>query len=119
MKRALGLDITPNLVLVLLRGENIITMNVEAPPGVQPRKVGEGFSLGQGPPPNQMGKAVSMGRGMQLPMGPPPGQQNMMLAPAGLSGPARGVGGPPMHQMGGMGRGQPHGGPMPPRGPPP
>ena len=83
-KRALG--------LVLLRGDNIVTMSAEAPPAQPARRVGEGVS-GAGP-----GRANPMGRAMQVtPLG---------AAPAGLAGPGRGVG------LGGM--------PMPPpaRGPP-
>ena len=79
-KRALG--------LVLLRGDNIVTMSAEAPPAQPSRRVGEGAPMAGGP-----GRANPMGRAMQVtPMG---------QAPAGLAGPGRGVG------LGGM--------PMPPR----
>jgi small nuclear ribonucleoprotein B and B' len=64
MKRTLG--------LVLLRGENIITMSAEAPPGHQPRKIGEGVALQPGMP-NQIGKIAPINRGAPFPMGPPIG----------------------------------------------
>jgi len=59
IKRALG--------LILLRGENIVTMSAEAPPAQSSRKVGEGVVVNQ----NQ-GKVMPMGRAMQVPMGVPP-----------------------------------------------
>lgn len=66
MKRALG--------LVLLRGENIITMSAEAPPGHQPRKIGEGVSVQPGIQ-NQIGRVAPINRNAPpLPMGPPMGQ---------------------------------------------
>ena len=52
MKRALG--------LVLLRGDNIVTMSAEAPPAQAARRVGEGAG-GQGP-----GRAQPMARQMQV-----------------------------------------------------
>lgn len=88
-KRALG--------LVLLRGENIVTMSAEAPPSQNARRIGEGAGMG-GP-----GKAQPMGRAVQI---APLNQQ----PPPGLAGPGRGVGAPP-----GMGMGRP---PMPGQGPP-
>ncbi len=51
-KRALG--------LVLLRGENIVTMSAEAPPSQPARRIGEGAAMG-GP-----GKAQPMGRAVQI-----------------------------------------------------
>ena len=77
-KRALG--------LVLLRGENIVTMSAEAPPQSASRRIAEGAAT------PGLGKALPMGRAVQM---TPLGQ----FAPAGLAGPGRGVGAP---GMGGM-----------------
>jgi len=107
-KRALG--------LVLLRGEHLVSMTVEAPPSKENRLKTPAASAGPGP-----GAGRAAGRGVPPPSG--------MAAPAGLAGPARGVGGPSMQmmtpQMGGPpqqygGRGPPPMG-MPPPGmrPPP
>merc|ERR550534_1167834 len=75
-KRSLG--------LVLLRGEHLVSMTVEAPPSKENRNKTPAASAGPGP-----GAGRAAGRGM-----PAPGAG--MAAPAGLAGPARGVGGPSM-----------------------
>eukprot|EP00466_Bigelowiella_natans_P008251 jgi/Bigna1/55324/estExt_Genewise1Plus.C_560014 len=69
-KRSLG--------LVLLRGENVISMSAEAPPAPKPKSA----SAGPGGP--GMGRAA--GRGIP--------SSAMAGGPSGLSGPVRGVGGP-------------------------
>lgn len=88
-KRVLG--------LVLLRGENVVSMTVEGPP---PNKDGAPrVPLGSGLMPAGAGRGMGMpaGRGMPGPAG---------SAPMGLSGPVAGVGGPPQGMMmGGRGRG--------------
>lgn len=56
VKRALG--------LIILRGENIVTISAEAPPNIPVRKIGEGVQ-GKGPAP--MGKGVPINRGMPIP----------------------------------------------------
>jgi len=100
-KRALG--------LVLLRGEHLVSMTVEAPPSKENRLKTPAASAGPGP-----GAGRAAGRGMPAPD---------MGAPAGLAGPARGVGGPSMQmmtpQMGGPPQQYGRGGPPPMGLPPP
>jgi len=71
------------LGLVLLRGENVISLSAETPPPPKPRA-----QLAAGAAPG-VGKAA--GRGM--PSAP------LAAAPKGLSGPVRGVGGPAANLM--------------------
>ncbi|CAG0902438.1 unnamed protein product [Darwinula stevensoni] len=83
------------LGLVLLRGNNIVSIAVEGPPPSDQTTArvpmsgrATEFHFGMGPGP---GQARAAGRGV----GPPPPQQ----APAGLQGPVRGVGGPSSSMM--------------------
>ncbi len=69
-------EVKRTLGLIILRGENIISLTAEAPPPTEPKKAGEGPIAGPG-------KAVLANRGMPVAGG----------APVGLSGPMRGVGG--------------------------
>ena len=78
------------LGLVILRGESVVSLTVESKPPAEDKK-----KLTTGGP----GVGVPGGRG--LPVAP------MGQAPAGLAGPARGVGGPGMAQMAPQGRGMP------------
>jgi len=109
--------------LVMIRGDQIVALNAEAPPAPKPRA--EVAAAAKGP-----GVGVAAGRGM--PVAP------LASAPRGLSGPVRGMGGPANAMMmpqaqsaapvsygrgvppmggpppfGGRGRGFPPGGPPP------
>ena len=72
-KRALG--------LVLLRGENIVSLSAESPPSQSSKRFSDIPNVGQG-------KSQPIGRGSVI-----------SQAPSGLSGPGRGVGGPGMLNM--------------------
>ncbi len=68
------------LGMILLRGENIVSITAEAPPPPQTRRPGEGIVVG---------RAQAIGRGAPMMPGPnqaPPG----LAAPAVLKGPAAG-----------------------------
>jgi small nuclear ribonucleoprotein B and B' len=79
-KRSLG--------LVLLRGENIISLSAESPPSQTSKRYSDIPNVGQG-------KTQPIGRGVPL---------SVTQAPSGLSGPGRGVGMPGANMMP-MGRG--------------
>jgi len=79
------------LGLIILRGENVVALSVAGPPPQQDKR---GAAVG-GPGPG-MGRAA--GRGVPT--------ASLNSAPAGLSGPAPGVGGPSSDMMAPMGRGQ-------------
>jgi small nuclear ribonucleoprotein B and B' len=81
-KRSLG--------LVLLRGENIVSLSAESPPSQTSKRFSDIPNIGQG-------KTQPIGRGTPI---------SVTQAPSGLSGPGRGVGMPgAMNMMPGMGRG--------------
>jgi len=100
-KRVLG--------LVLIRGETVVSLNVEGPPPIEENRL-KGIQVGI---PGGPGIARPGGRGIAMPSfesGPAPG----------LSGaPVRGVGGPAPGMMMPQGRGGPMGMPFPGRGMPP
>ena len=101
-KRTLG--------LVVLRGENIVSISVDGPP---PTSVAEQQQRARAAQ-MQQGPGIGRPAGRGLPIPPP------SAVPAGLSGPVRGVGGPAPQMM--MPRGPPGGIPPPPgfvRPPPP
>merc|ERR1719198_2648913 len=75
-------EVKRTLGFVMLRGESIVAIVAEAPPPTGPKKP----EIQPGP-----GRGQVAGRGM--PVAP------LSSAPAGLSGPVRGVGGPAAIQM--------------------
>lgn len=81
------------LGLVILRGENIVSITVESPP-VRGEPVAARIPTGPG-------RGVAAGRGAPM-SGPPPGQQQMGMPPPGLGGFGRGQ----AQQQGGRGMGR-------------
>jgi len=90
-KRSLG--------LLVLRGENVISLTVEGPPPAEDTRFSAGGATA-GP-----GKGTPAGRGIAM-------APALAQAPVGLSGPVKGVGGPGGQSMIPQGRGAPPG--MPP-----
>jgi small nuclear ribonucleoprotein B and B' len=68
------------LGLIILRGEEIVSLVLEGPPPSEEQQPLHAKNAAPG-----VGLAKAVGRGMAMPMG---------AAAAGLAGPARGVGGP-------------------------
>ncbi|KAI8907594.1 hypothetical protein BC831DRAFT_244700 [Entophlyctis helioformis] len=113
-KRSLG--------LVILRGENIVSLSVEAPPPVSSEDTKRSAAAAAAAAAAAPGIGRPAGRGMPM---APPAASGMPVGPApGLGGPVRGIGGPAPHsmqpQMGPGGPGMPQFGrppvgmPMPP-----
>jgi len=84
-KRTLG--------LVILRGEHVLSMSIEAPPPSSDKK--RRFAATSAPNPAMMmaQPGIGLGRPAGRPVMPP------MAAPVGLSGPVAGVGGPDPRMM--------------------
>lgn len=84
-----------HLGLVLLRGENVISLTIESPPANEDKRTSKLAPAGPG-----VGRAA--GRGVIQAVG---------TAPAGLAGPVRGVGGPAPSMMAPQGQRMPFPGP--------